>query len=62
MPLLTTTIGAYPKPKSVRIPDWFDPGAMDSSVATRDYMTAIERLGLAALYLGLPGWLLLRSI
>jgi len=45
MPLLTTTIGAYPKPKSVRIPDWFDPGAMDSSVATRDYMTAIERLG-----------------
>ena len=48
MPLLTTTIGAYPKPASVRIPDWFDPGAMDSSVATRDYMAAIERLGAEA--------------
>jgi 5-methyltetrahydropteroyltriglutamate--homocysteine methyltransferase len=45
MPLQTTTIGAYPKPASVRIPDWFDPGAMDSSVATRDYVSAIERLG-----------------
>ncbi len=48
MPLLTTTIGAYPKPKSVNIPDWFDPGAMDSSVATRDYITAIEKLGAEA--------------
>ncbi|MEQ8356201.1 MAG: cobalamin-independent methionine synthase II family protein [Kiloniellaceae bacterium] len=45
MPLTTTTIGAYPKPKSVRIPDWFDPGAMDSSVATRDYVAAMEKLG-----------------
>jgi len=45
MPLQTTTIGAYPKPASVRIPDWFDPGAMDSSVATRDYVRAIEKLG-----------------
>jgi 5-methyltetrahydropteroyltriglutamate--homocysteine methyltransferase len=46
--LLTTTIGAYPKPKGVRIPDWFDPGAADSSVATRDYIAAIERLGTEA--------------
>lgn len=48
MPLTTTTIGAYPKPASVRIPDWFDPGAMDSSVATRDYIGAIEKLGAEA--------------
>jgi len=48
MPLLTTTIGAYPKPRSLRIPDWFDPGATDSSVATRDYVGAIERLGAEA--------------
>ncbi|NIA69843.1 cobalamin-independent methionine synthase II family protein [Pelagibius litoralis] len=45
MPLLTTTIGAYPKPESVKVPDWFDPGAMDSSVATTAYTTALERLG-----------------
>jgi len=48
VPLLTTTIGAFPKPKSVRIPDWFDPGAMDTSIATRDYMAAIEKLGAEA--------------
>jgi len=48
MALTTTTIGAYPKPESVRIPDWFDPGAMDSSAATRDYIAAIEKLGAAA--------------
>jgi len=45
MPLRTTTIGAYPKPKSVRIPDWFDPGAMDSSIATRGYIAAMAKLG-----------------
>ena len=45
MPLLTTTIGAYPKPESVAVPDWFDPGATDTSAATRDYQTAVERLG-----------------
>ena len=45
MALLTTTIGAYPKPACVRIPDWFDPGAMDSSVATRGYIGAIRALG-----------------
>ncbi len=48
MPLTTTTIGAYPKPKSVKIPDWFDPGAMDSSTTTRDYVAAIEKLGAEA--------------
>ncbi|GAB4353310.1 MAG: methionine synthase [Kiloniellaceae bacterium] len=46
--MLTTTIGAYPKPDCVRIPDWFDPGAMDSSVATRGYVKAIEALGAEA--------------
>lgn len=48
MPLLTTTIGAYPKPESVAVPDWFDPGAMDTSVATRHYRAAVERLGAEA--------------
>lgn len=48
MPLLTTTIGAYPKPAGVRIPDWFDPGAMDSSVATRGYIQAVAALGAEA--------------
>ena len=45
MALLTTTIGAYPKPESVAVPDWFDPGAMDSSIATTTYQTAVDRLG-----------------
>ncbi|WP_420346790.1 hypothetical protein [Pelagibius sp.] len=45
MALLTTTIGAYPKPESVAVPDWFDPGAMDSSIATTTYQAAVERLG-----------------
>jgi 5-methyltetrahydropteroyltriglutamate--homocysteine methyltransferase len=45
MPLQTTTIGAYPKPKSVKLPDWFDPGAMDSSDATRSYAAALQDLG-----------------
>jgi 5-methyltetrahydropteroyltriglutamate--homocysteine methyltransferase len=48
MPLTTTTIGAYPKPESVRIPDWFAPGAMDSSVTTRAYIAAVEKLGAEA--------------
>ena len=48
MPLTTTTIGAYPKPKSVRIPDWFDPGAMDTSRTTREYVAAVEKLGAEA--------------
>ena len=33
MPLLTTTIGAYPKPDYVPIPDWF--GAEDGPDTTR---------------------------
>ena len=45
MALLTTTIGAYPKPESVAVPDWFDPGAMDSSIATTTYQAAVARLG-----------------
>lgn len=45
MALLTTTIGAYPKPESVAVPDWFDPGAMDSSIATTSYQAAVARLG-----------------
>jgi len=46
MPLLTTTIGAYPKPDYVPIPDWFKIAAgPDTSQPTRDYATALSRLG-----------------
>ncbi len=46
MPLLTTTIGAYPKPDYVPIPDWF--GAEDGPDTTRPtagYLEALERMG-----------------
>ena len=35
MALKTTTIGAYPKPDYIPVPDWFDTGHLDSSVATK---------------------------
>jgi 5-methyltetrahydropteroyltriglutamate--homocysteine methyltransferase len=46
MPLLTTTIGAYPKPDFVPIPDWFR--AMegpDTRHPTKGYLEAIETMG-----------------
>ena len=43
MSLLTTTIGAYPKPKYVKLPDWF--GDLDTSRPTKDWKEAKEAMG-----------------
>ena len=49
MPLMTTTIGAYPKPDFVPIPDWFRAeGGPDTSRPTGDYLEAIARMGAEA--------------
>ena len=44
MGLLTTTIGAYPKPDYVKITDWFKLG-MDTPDPTGGYAEELERLG-----------------
>ncbi len=49
MPLLTTTIGAYPKPDFVPIPDWFRAEAgPDTRHPTRGYLEAIAAMGAEA--------------
>jgi 5-methyltetrahydropteroyltriglutamate--homocysteine methyltransferase len=49
MPLLTTTIGAYPKPDFVPIPDWFRAEAgPDTRHPTQGYLEAIAAMGAAA--------------
>jgi len=49
MPLLTTTIGAYPKPDFVPIPDWFHAEAgPDTRHPTRGYLEAITAMGAEA--------------
>ncbi len=49
MPLLTTTIGAYPKPDFVPIPDWFRAAAgPDTRHPTRGYLEAIAAMGAEA--------------
>lgn len=46
MPMLTTTIGAYPKPAYVRLPDWFaQPGGTSIPDPTRDWAGAMAALG-----------------
>ena len=46
MPLLTTTIGAYPKPDCVPIVDWFEAnGGPDTGNPTKGYLEAIARMG-----------------
>ena len=46
MPLLTTTIGAYPKPDYIAIPDWFRADAgPDTSDPTRGYDRALAEMG-----------------
>ena len=46
MSLLTTTIGAYPKPEYVRLPDWFThPEGPDAADPTRGWTRAMEALG-----------------
>jgi len=46
LPLLTTTIGAYPKPDYVPVPDWFRAEAgPDTRHPTRGYLEALARMG-----------------
>ena len=44
MALLTTTIGAYPKPDYVRIPDWFQEQGPNQSKPTEAYQAHLENL------------------
>jgi 5-methyltetrahydropteroyltriglutamate--homocysteine methyltransferase len=48
MPISTTTLGAYPKPDYVPVPDWFTSGSMDSCAVTLAYSKAIAGLGAEA--------------
>lgn len=49
MSILTTCIGAYPKPDFVRLPDWFtSEGGPDSANPTRLWQTAMEAIGESA--------------
>jgi len=49
MALLTTTIGAYPKPDFVPIPDWFRAeGGPDTRHPTQGYLEAIAAMGAEA--------------
>ncbi len=43
MALLTTTIGAYPKPDYVTLPDWF--GNLDTSKPTRGWAEEMKKMG-----------------
>ena len=46
MPVLTTTIGAYPKPDYVTLPDWFNNAdGPDTATPTRGWQDALESLG-----------------
>ncbi len=46
MPLLTTTIGSYPKPDFVPIPDWFQASSgPDTSNPTKSYLAALAKMG-----------------
>lgn len=46
MPLLTTTIGAYPKPDFLPVPDWFQSSeGTDTRRPTVDYLEALARMG-----------------
>ena len=51
MPLLTTTIGAYPKPDYLDVPDWFEGGGKDHGLA-RSFgdATAVAEEELEALF------------
>lgn len=46
MRLLTTTIGAYPKPEYIELPDWFGAAAgPDTEAPTEDWAGALARMG-----------------
>ena len=44
--MITTVIGAYPKPSFLKLPDWFKvEGGIDTEYPTEDYNKAIESMG-----------------
>ena len=46
MPILTTTIGAYPKPDYVRLPDWFTvEDGPDTATPTAGWEAALAAMG-----------------
>jgi len=46
MPLKTTCIGAYPKPASVKLPDWFNiPAGPDTADPTKQWQAAMDAMG-----------------
>ncbi|MEM7250934.1 MAG: cobalamin-independent methionine synthase II family protein [Pseudomonadota bacterium] len=46
MTITTTTIGAFPKPEYVRLPDWFTiDGGPDSATPTREWAGAMNAMG-----------------
>ncbi len=45
MALVTTTIGAYPKPDYVKIPDWFHCGGPDTDDPTSDHTAFLREAG-----------------
>ena len=46
MAILTTCIGAYPKPEYVNLPDWFNiPAGPDTADPTKQWLQALEDLG-----------------
>ncbi|MGI9318358.1 MAG: cobalamin-independent methionine synthase II family protein [bacterium] len=46
MAILTTCIGAYPKPDYVKLPDWFNiPAGPDTANPTKQWLQALEELG-----------------
>ena len=46
MPIRTTTIGAYPKPEYLNLPDWFDdPEGTDTQSPTNRWADAVDALG-----------------
>ncbi len=49
MALLTTCIGAYPKPDYVKLPDWFNiPAGPDTADPTKQWAAAMAAMGLEA--------------
>ena len=44
--MITTVIGAYPKPSYLLVPDWFNAkGGTDTENPTADYLEAIQKMG-----------------
>ena len=44
--MITTVIGAYPKPSFLKLPDWFNAeGGTDTANPTADYNNAIKNMG-----------------